>query len=162
MIGEGKIKVLWGFIVLLGGIITQYLGEYTAESYPYLVLWAILVVIGLVITTRIPHGHREREAWVGFMWIVLAAIGIAMTYWIAEGVIEAQFVLIPIAWMLLVGIGAILTGFISAEHFFIVPGILIIVVALITYLVEAAHGHLFWIFGLAFGIPMIIVGLIER
>ena len=162
LIGEGKIKILWGFIVLIGAITTHLISGNTTESYPYLAVWGILVVAGLIITTRIPHGHRQREAWVGFVWIVLAAIGIALTYWVAEAVIEASFVTIPIVWMLLVGIGAILTGLISTEHYFMIPGVIVLIMAAITYLVLELHPYLFAVFGLAFGIPMIIVGLIER
>ena len=94
LIGEGKIKILWGFIVLIGAIMTHLISGHTTDAYPYLILWAILVVSGLIITAKIPHAHRQRETLISFMWIVLAAIGLLLTYWVAEAVIEAPFVFV--------------------------------------------------------------------
>jgi hypothetical protein len=96
------------------------------------------------------------------MWIIMAVIGIGLTYGIAENSIDAPFYAIPIAWMALVGIGAILTGGISRERYFAVPGLIVLITAAISYMIEGLHPYLYVLFGLGFGIPMIIVGLVER
>lgn len=162
MDAENKIQVLWGAILLIGGPATQYIAMTGMQAIYGFFLWLILAGAGFFWSFKLVKGSKKKgDKNITRVWKFLTSLGIIVSLSIFFGILKAHPSFILVAWLVFMGIGNVV------EHIFENDkrghvGTLFLMAAFFLIAIPELLDYVFLLIAVACGVPMLIVGLIEK
>ena len=151
---------IWGIILFLGFLVTQYLVAFSNLANPLLysaILWLALVIVGFVSTwytmPKLPKKDLNKEN--KHIWILSIVVGLVLTALFSY---DGAYYYILISWFFLIGSAAFTNG-IKGQSSLLHMSVIWILIGMFLLIVPIRLEFLFGAIG--FGIPMMYYGLRE-
>ncbi|MBN2042739.1 MAG: hypothetical protein JW754_02935 [Candidatus Aenigmarchaeota archaeon] len=155
MLDEKRFLSIWGFIILIGFIITQFV-VYGGWYLFIPIIWVILVLIGFgVMSVKTSYGSNSKE---GLLWLLFVGIGFIMTTSIVTGFLLIDQWYLGSIWLILLGLGALTEGFSVKKNPEMILGIIWVIAGVILFGITGMIDFEFLFLAIAFGVPLIGVG----
>ena len=149
-----RIMVSWA-ILLFVGFDTSY---FIKDLIVNILLWLILVGAGIFYQFKLTWSRRSSNIIIQIMWLILIILGSTMTLLILLEIIPITTDL-GAGWLLLIGVGMILTGIFNKNFSYYMLSIIYFVSGLILEYAESKYSLLFA--GLVFLVLCYIDALLE-
>jgi len=158
--GTGTPMLIWGFATVITTLIVWYMVKST-QNYQWNGLWFMIPALGTVgmfLMKRPRKGVRTYiDKVIFYIWLVLGCTGLLISCLCIFHVMWSFPILFVI--IIIMGMGAILTGLVSGFKPFVIGGILGILVGIAQHIISG-YDITMLLFAFAFVIMMIIPGFI--
>ncbi len=155
MLDERRFLSIWGFIILIGFIITQFV-VYDGWYIFIPIIWVVLILIGFgFMSVKTSSGSNNKE---GLLWMLFVGIGFIMTTSIVTGFLSIDQWYLGSIWLILLGLGALTEGFSVKKNPEMILGIAWFIGGVILFGITEIIDFEFLYLAMVFGIPLIGVG----